>query len=376
VEHSPIGPSTAGYWAPEGACTGFVQMAANYPEDVALSSGGSVEGNVAHGLGERKIRDVGLDLHALIDTLDGETGVLITEEMVEAVELYVGDIAPYKSSVKVEERVHAPGIHENMWGTVDAFYIDLINNKIIIWDFKFGYGVVEVFENWQLMAYSYGVLSSIPKYNQTVTADWVVEMRIVQPRAYHVDGPIRSWTMTVGDLHPYYTQMQRAAMETTGPQAVCRPSKRCKYCPARHACKALKEQSYSAADYAAAPTPELLDADAVALELNILTDAERALSNRMSGIKAQVEQLINGGAIVPGWQLKRTIGRKIWTDAEGARGLAEMLGVDITKAAYITPNQAVKKGMPQDVVDSYSARNTGSAKLDQLTNQKLRKVFK
>ncbi len=382
MEHSPIGPSTAGYWAPKGACTGFVKMAANYPEEQTLT-GRSVEGTVAHNIGERMIEGQGFeDMAALIDTLDPDTGVLITSEMIEACEVYAREVsqriplAIEAWQIGIEERLQMRGIHEDMFGTCDAFLVDVGSQRITVWDFKYGMSPVEAFENWQLLAYVYGVASYMAAHDTSATPEWTVDMRIVQPRAFHADGPIRSWSSTLGELQPYFEQLKTAASETQGPKATCRTGTRCKYCPARHACKALQQDAASAAEYAGTPTPQLITGEALSVELTILTDAARAINDRLSGLTEQATQSLKGGDRVPGWEIKRTKGREKWTDTDTALMMAGALGVDITKPAFLTPNQARNAGLSADVVASCSERGEGKAELKPINKQKLNRIFK
>ncbi len=383
--HSYIGPSTSSYWAPPGACTGFVKMARNYPEEETLT-GRSVEGTVAHGVSEiwiQTLLDGGtFDPTKLINTLDPATGTLITAEMVEACEVFVSEFfSVYGRTLDgmvltgIEKRLTMRGIHEDMFGTCDAYIVDFHTKTIYVWDFKYGFSVVHAFENYQLIAYLYGIGSELARQNISTGPDWKVSLRIVQPRAYVPGGPIRKWDTTIGELQPYFEQLKKAALEVTGSQGVCRTGTRCRYCPARHACPALAENASSAAQYAGSPTPELLYGQALSVELSILTQAKEALEYRLSGLTSQAEQSILGGERIPGWEMKRTKGKERWKDPAQAKSIASMLGIDITKEAYITPNQARKAGFDESIVAGLSERAAGKSKLEPITKQKLNRIF-
>ena len=235
---------------------------------------------------------------------------------------------------------------------------------------------VEAFENWQLLAYVYGVASHMASNNVSAAPDWSVDMRIVQPRAYHDEGPIRSWTTKLEDLQPYFEQFKTAAAETQGPNATCRTGKRCRYCPARHSCRALQQDAASAAEFAGTPTPQLLTGEALSVELSIVHDAHRALTDRLNGLTEQATQAIKGGDRVPNWEIKRSKGRERWTDTAMAKMMADAMSVDITKPAFLTPKQAREAGLSADIVASCSERGEGKAALKPVNKQKLNRIFK
>ena len=374
-----------------------MKMAKNYPEDEAIT-GRNVEGTVAHGIGEFMINNPDVAT-ALVDTLDPSTGTLITAEMVEGATLYAVDVLQFREDTianaapqppvqpgepeppatyifSVEERLNMIGIHPEMFGTPDAFLVDFARKRIYIWDFKYGFSVVEAFKNWQMICYVYGVASYMAKHNASISMDWTVEMRIVQPRAFHEDGPKRSWVTTIEALQPYFDRLKAAALEVSGDLATCRTGKHCRYCPARHACPTLQANASSAAEYSGTPTPELLTGEALAIELSILTDAQAAIDYRLSGLTVQAEQAIRSGERLPGWSIQRTKGREKWTDAAKAAAMAKMMGIDITKPDYLTPKQSRDAGLAKEIVATCSERGAGSAKLKPDDKNKINRIFK
>ena len=71
---------------------------------------------------------------------------------------------------------------------MDFYLYDQAEKTLYVTDLKYGYEIVEPFENWQALAYAAGV-AALPG----MVPDKVV-ITIVQPRAPHRRGPIRTWS--------------------------------------------------------------------------------------------------------------------------------------------------------------------------------------
>jgi hypothetical protein len=73
-----------------------------------------------------------------------------------------------------------------------------------------------------------------------------------------------------------------------------------------------------------------------------------------------VEALIKGGEVVPYWTMKPSSGRESWSlSVEAISNLGEMFGVKLVKDTPITPNQARKLGIPDELIKQYSSRKAG-----------------
>jgi hypothetical protein len=80
-------------------------------------------------------------------------------------------------------------------GHPDATFIGK-DGKLYVDDLKYGWGIVEVFENWQLLAYAIG---EVIRREQALD----VVLRIHQPRPHHEDGPLRTWSLSYAELLGY-----------------------------------------------------------------------------------------------------------------------------------------------------------------------------
>lgn len=318
-------------------------------------------------------------------------GVPVGADMLEAAELVYEDVRaclfPYygerwREAVVVERRVTMPRIHALNWGTPDIrAWARLPDGRLVlfVWDFKYGHRVVEAFENWQLIDYTEGALheAGIDGLSDQHT---VVDMRVIQPRAPHRDGPVRSWRVVASDLRGYFNRLQMAAEEAAGPSPTARPDPAaCRDCSARHACEAIRRDAFSAADQGYRLGAEDLDAVSLGVELRMLKRAQALLDARVSGLEAQAEAFYRRGDAVPWFSMESTPGRPKWTRPVGeVLALGGLMGHDFAAPpSAITPTQAIKKAPELEALIStqYSARSPGAMRLVPDDGSKARRIF-
>jgi hypothetical protein len=372
--HALLAPSSAARWV---ACPGSVKLEALYPE--LTESEAAREGTAAH--------------WALAEVLLGATvaegqvtpgGVVLTGEMVEGAELvqewYAATLAAHPSEpsiIRVEYRLGAGGIHPENWGTPDLMLWFPKSKVLHVLDYKFGHGWVEVFENWQLMDYA-ALAGADLEIDGLAEQSVMVTMTVAQPRSYHPDGPIRSWTVRMADLRAYWNTLSMAAEEAVSASPATRVSAECRNCKARHACPALQAEGLAQVDRSRAAVPFDLPPLALGIELADIRQAIKALEARETGLAGQAEALLKSGQAVPFWQLESKPGTLTWTvpDAE-VLALGDMLGVVLAKAAApITPTQAKAKGFDAGMLEIYAARPPTAPKLVARKDETARKIFK
>ncbi len=325
-------PSNAHIWTKCFGWHHFRQKAPSLPDSGMYSE----EGTRAHKLAA--------------DMLHGIMDASYPEEMIEAVSVYVEDIGG--KSVIIEKPIEYDGIQ----GTPDAWVV--AGNTLIIWDFKYGRGLVEVFENPQLVIYASALIKSA-----WLQAGAFVEMRVVQPRGFHRKGPIRSWKIPIAELAPY-TQKIEAAKKASLEGGDLTPGKQCKYCEVRQCCPALQSAAMSAVEFSEQPDLDLFSPESVGIELQILHSFRDLVSHRITGIEAQAMAFLKTGKIVPGYRLEEGQGNKTWNaPIDQVISLGELLGIPLEKPGVITPTQAAKLKMDETVIASMSHRPKQGLKL-------------
>ena len=267
-----------------------------------------------------------------------------TNEMADAVRLYVDYVRSLGGELQVEQRLQIP-IGEGMVGVADA----IVDGRHII-DFKYGEGPVEVDSNWQLLCYAWALP---PQEDYKLT--------IVQPRAYHPEGPIRSRYVTRAELRRYVAQMMGASLGGD-----LRTGSHCRNCVVRPHCPALRGDVSAQVDHlAVAAELDSLPLDAAGRELARILQAEKLLGYRRAALEATLEQALRSGSAVDGWTMKGGRGSREWTVAEEEiLALGEAIGIDLATAVSVA--QAEKRKVPKQIVEQYSIKIPGRPKLTQV----------
>lgn len=370
--HSVLPPSGASAW---GACPGWVAMHRQFP-DMDGDPEASREGTAAHAVCASMLQGAPITEGAI----EPGTGVVVDEDMIEAASMYAADVlqtcAQFGGVPVVETPVHIPRVHPECWGTPDAWAFDPVQLVLYVWDFKFGHLFVEVFENAQLgPCYASGILDALGFDGHSEQGVRVV-CRIVQPRSFHRDGPIREWRFKAADLRPLVNKLRDAALDALGENPTCRVGPQCHYCPGRHACQALQRAALDACDVATTAQPFQLSPSAVGGELRAMRRALALLEARVAGLETEALRLLATGKPVPFWQAVQSKGRERWTvPADQVIALGHAFGVDLAKPLQaITPKQA-KALVDESVISAYSETPRGAIKLVPLNDSHAKKVF-
>ena len=373
-EHSVLPPSSA---ARRRQCPGSTTAEAKYPD--LEESPESKEGTAAHwGAGEM------LAGRVIAPGLIAPNGVYLTDEMVDGAELYHGDVAatlaPYglrPEQGSIETRLAIPRIHDASWGTPDYRVWTREPDGMLhlyLWDYKFGYRVVEVFENEQLVEYVAGALDEARITDDTQVR---VTVKIVQPRAFHRDGPIRAWSFRAVAIRAHVNVQSNAAHEALGPNPTFRTGPECRDCNARHACDALQREALAACDLANKTQPFDLPLQAMSLEYRTLRLYRDRMNARISGLEEQLLAHGRRGSQLPGLKIEHGAGRERWTipDAQ-VIAIGAALGVNVAKAPEaLTPKQAIAAGLNPAVLPGIVNTPRGEAKLVEDDGTLARRIF-
>lgn len=357
-DHSILAPSHMGTLR---YCPGSIQLQILYPED--SDSQDAREGTASHWAGSEQLDGRLVDVGQI-----APNHVVLDVPMIEGADMYVEavrKIVPVGG--QVEQRVDCSIIHPLMWGTPDFWHYDPATLTLHVSDYKYGRRFVEVYECWQLIAYALGIITSGACGGQVER----IVMTIVQPRSYHRDGPVRTWTIPRGALMAFLPLMQassRAAVREDGtfnPDAMCVVNPGCRDCTGRRACVTLQTAGMADIDLAGAPTPFDLSPVALGNELRMIQRAIAQLEARASGLEEQAISTMTAGTDVPWFRLDRTQGREKWMKSVGeVLALGDMFDLNLRKKPEaITPVQARAAGVPENIIALYSARPGGEVKL-------------
>jgi hypothetical protein len=339
----------------------------------------TLRGEATHWIGEQALSHPDMPVFSFSSD---PNGTHIDAEMIEAARVYVADIEAtfyeqaHGEGLHLEHRVSIPRIHAECFGTPDAFWFDALARVLYIWDFKFGYGIVEAPDNWQAICYAAGIIDYLGLDDQTVT----VCVRIVQPRAFHPGGPVREWRVPATDLRGPINQLESAAneiMRTDRKQKLC-TGVHCRYCESKHQCPALRGAAYYACDVVDfIRVPEVMSSAEAGLELRLLEAASKRLEYRIEGLRADLEYRIKSGDAHTGHEMRGGTGAPEWlVPADEVFALGDLCGIDLRKKpAPITVTQAKKKGIDELVINDYSTRKKSALKLVPIDANEAARVF-
>lgn len=215
-------------------------------------------------------------------------------------------------------------------------------NDILVWlpmfgqmhviDYKNGAEIVDVEENKQLLYYGTGALSRFK--------DWDVRsvfLTIVQPRAFHAQGPIRSYEVSPERLRAFLHEVDDAVLACLDPDAPLVPGKKqCRWCDAFTICPAAEAAALNVASNEFAdirlvgadtmPDPKTLGLDRLAY----IVQAAPYLKAWLDACEARAFGFAMMGHPIPGKKVVRKLSRRQYDGdpAEIAEGLT--LIADVT----------------------------------------------
>jgi hypothetical protein len=356
--HSPFGASSAHRWT---ECPGSVRA------QEGLSDKGSPEaqeGTALHAIAAHCLEQ-GMDAAELVDRVfayedHGELkNIEIDADQAECVQDYLDVVrgglveAGDEYELLVEQRFHLEHLHPLFFGTCDAAIVHRVTRyPLAVFDLKTGRGhVVDVRDarrniNKQLGYYGLGAIG-----NRSVNEP--VDLCIVQPRAYHPDGPVRRTTALAGELHALAEELVLAAVNADFDGALRRSGSWCTFCKAAPTCAELREHAYDRADLVwqddipVVPSFELSASEPDVHKLAKVLAAADVIEVHIAAARALAHDLAERGYDIPGWKLVDRQARRKWKDdAFTAACLRFDFGLDhksIFKETLLSPSQAEKK---------------------------------
>ena len=248
---------------------------------------------------------------------------MLDDELLEAVKVYVDFISSGREKpgavVMIEHRFDLSDVSNSIWGplfgTADAVIYYPKEKRLQVVDLKLGAGIpVNVTWNKQLMVYGLGAALSLGKPIE------VVELTIVQPRCFHPDGPIRTFTLSAVELLEFKADLVDAIRATEQPNAPLATGSHCQFCPAAVFCPKRHEEAQALAvlDFSEPVAAEAVTPEKVG-ELLSKVDLIRSWCNALEN---HAFEMAMRGVAVPGFKLVEKRQNRKWKEPEA---LAEFL---------------------------------------------------
>lgn len=273
----------------------------------------------------------------------------VDEEMAECAQEYVdyvrsraniaglqcAGVLAWPQALMIEQRFSLKAMQPpfEAGGTADAVIYFPAEKLLEVVDLKGGRGVVvEVVDNKQLRTYALGAMLANPglKVEKIMST-------IVQPRAPHKDGRIRSETFHVMDLIEWMMELREAMNRAKEAQAAyaaitgeitreewaakyLTAGDHCTFCPAAGFCPALEKKALDAAgvwfDDIEQPQLSNTPADLSPEKLAKVLEAADMIEQYLNACRRLAHNLAEGGTEIPGFMLVDKVGRRRWTLSE------------------------------------------------------------
>lgn len=352
TDHARIAPSSLHRTV---ECNGWIQLAETLPPEP--ESAEAAEGTAGHEVALSWVDGLPMALGAIV----GCNGLKVTAEMIEGAELWAATVP--EGAICEQKLPRIGRIHPtDCYGTPDAWLYYPKQKLLWLGDYKFGHRYVEVWFNWQFIAYVAGILELLGLHDTDVT----VCCEVVQPRYYGAN-PVREWRFNAADIRAYINIAMQAAKRALEPNPPTAAGPQCLDCPAASVCATLQEAGAAVVSFAGTMRAAHLSPAALALELMLLDRIGDMVRARQTGLEETAKAMLRNGAIIPGVHLERGEGRRKWNDTVPVEEIAmmgQLLGKNLLQPPeLITPTQTIKKGIAESIVNEYSHRPPGATKL-------------
>ena len=365
-------------FAPSGAhqavhCAGSVGLQKQFPQE---STDESRAGDAAHWVCSSTLANTNFTPAHFLGSRD-PAGTMITDEMVEAANMYVNDIRALVTPqdlpfMRVEQAINCARIHPtDCWGTPD--FAVMKGNTLYIKDFKFGYGFVEEYENWQNITYAAGLLDhyGIDGFKDQHV---FVDMAIIQPRYYHAS-PVRSWRVRASDLRGYFNKLAEAADKAVRGSTEYVSGPHCRHCTGRRACPAARQAAFNAIDVSTQAMAFDVTPASLGTELDMLNRGIKAMEYMRDALMEHADSLISDNIVVPGYAKQPSKGHARWKlDCKELIAIGQACGHELQEQKAISPFQAKQLGIDETFIERQTERPV-SMKLKRVNENQVKKVF-
>ena len=372
--------ATAANWT----CAGRMAMVSIAPDQ--KDSIYAAEGTAAHEISEKALRG-DKDCHVYIgDVIKvGNFEIEITEEIADSAQTYVDYVVEQSKDALLflEERYTLDDLDPpfEAGGTCDAVILNANSGILEVVDLKHGKGIVDVNENKQTRTYALMALLNAPK-ELSSKIDYI-KVTIVQPRAYHKDGRIRSETFHLAELIEWTAELLKAmgrskiALEAfdkiNGSRTLfdewaekSLTTGNCAFCPAEGMCPARRKKALSVAPEIARTwfedvtleTAPMISNTVPALspdELSHILDGLEMLEDWIKAVRASAHATAEQGIKIPNYQLVEKIGNRKWAADE------EKIISDLKSKIKLSDDQIFQKKLssPAQVEKIIGAKRKG-----------------
>lgn len=321
-------------------CPGFAQMTDTLPN---LSNPAAEEGTAA---GE--LLQAMLEQRSLKPNVTGvaKNGVRFDSDMYFHLTPIAQEILAKNVTINCEGRVDwVPAAQSiTIRGQFDISYI--VGDTLYIEDLKYGWKIVDVKENWQLLGYAIGTLMQLPERPK------YIQFTIHQPRPHHEEGRSRVWKIDLNELTNYYNKICDVMGSIAQGSRELITGSHCKYCPAAaNRCPAISRSMYNGIaevmyDF---KQDDLTEAE-IAEQLRLLEDVASLVKIKQDSLNDLACLKLKEGKHIPGYGLEEKFGDRSWKSDVTPEAIEVLTGLTIVEKVIMSPAKAEKLGVDKKLV--------------------------
>lgn len=244
------------------------------------------------------------------------------------------------------------------------------NGDLYIDDLKYGWGIVEPKENWQLLGYAIGeIIRRGEAFNKIV-------MRIRQPRPHHEDGDTREWVLTYPELLQYKEKIESRMDEIAAGENKLVTSPKCKYCPAAGSCPSFSKMFYRGIEVIQDFIQDDISEQEISFQLDLIARVSDVLKIKSDSLNTLAVDKIKNGKIIPNYINEPRYGDRKWKAEISPDVIKTLTGKDVIEQTMMSPAKAEKIGISKDFVNQLVDRHFLGQKLKRCdTNELGNKIF-
>lgn len=289
-----------------------------------------------------------------------DNGVYFDDDMKFYTRLIYEDIMSRASSeVLCETRIDWQTT-SGIWikGQYDIAFVDH-NGVLCIEDLKYGWGIVEVKENWQLLGYAIGEVMRRGRAFDKIS------LKIHQPRPHHEDGTTREWLITYSELLSYKDKIEKRMMEIVNGDKTLQTSSKCKYCEAvAESCPAFSRLFYRALEVSTEFVQDQLNEQEISNQLDQIKRAEEVIKIKKDSLEQLGVSRIKQGKLIPNYVQTPKYSNRSWKNGITANSIKMMTNIDVTEMTFMSPAKAEKAGVSKELVSQLTEMKMNGMKLE------------
>jgi len=317
MEHSRFGGSRI---AVVMACAGFNNATLEHDlsvDDLSLDQESAELGRAAHEASEHCLKLGFAPTDLIGQTFNNHT---VDEVMAENITVYTNHIRALRSRYPnakslIEAKLLMSSVAPDVWSWAD--HLMIAGDTLFIDDLKYGFVVVNEEDNAQCAHYGVSALDTFKLWFKIKR----VVCTIVQPRADHVQGSVRSVEYTIEQMNEWRDKFVKAISTARDKDAKRTAGTHCRYCPARATCRPRMIQTVFKASL---DKPLNTASDE---ELEALLREIPAIRKHLEAVEEHTTLLARGGKLFRDFKLVKSRVKAVVNDEPALVRLAEEKGL-------------------------------------------------